>query len=268
MAKPPGPLKSSVPPRSLGEKVVDFLTSPQLVLMTLAGLILVFAVPYIAFRTIPGASDVFATEPEPVDPNPGMDFSIVQNLPPGLAENAAQILASQEPRTPEPLIDVPEASGFGLIYPVSEIVEPLRPALSWTMYAPPPYSVVLKNAANQVIARVEALPNLNWLVPMPLERGATYSWEVTGANRDIETASFIVMDAESAAEWQAVRREYQNLPLVLGLVAEQLGMLSVAEREYQALIKAFPNAEAPARLLANVQALRDDSSATEPQEVF
>ena len=42
-------------------------------------------------------------------------------------------------------------------------------------------------------------------------------------------------------------------------------MLAVAEREYQALGKAFPQAEAPARLLANVQALRDDPGAIEPQ---
>lgn len=266
MAELPDTSKSGAPPRSFGQKLADFFTSPQLVLMTLAGLVLVVGVPYYAFRSIPGASEIFAPEPEPVDPNPGMDFSVLQTLPPDLMQSAGQILASQEPQMPQPLFDLPEASGFGLVYPVSETVEPLRPALSWTMYAPPPYSVQLKNSANQVIARIESLALLNWLVPVDLERGAKYSWQVTAANKEVETASFIVLDQESVALWQAVQRDYRDSHLVLGLVAEELGMLTVAEREYQALIKAFPDAEAPARLLANVQSLRDDPIALEPEE--
>ena len=253
------------PPRTLGQKLGDFFSSPQLVLMTVAGLVLILAVPYVAFRSIPGASEVFAPEPPPVDPNPGMDFSVLQTLPTELAQNVRLILAAQEPQTPQPLIDLPEPSGAGLIYPVMEVVEPLQPALTWTMFAPPPYSVTVKNAANQVVARIESLPTQHWLVPMPLERGAKYSWEVIGGNRDLETATFIVMSNESLAEWQEVRRDFKDSHLVWGLVAEELGMLTVAEREYQALIKQFPNAEAPARLLMNVQSLRDESVGSEPE---
>ena len=76
------------------------------------------------------------------------------------------------------------------------------------------------------------------------------------------------MDDEAISQWQDVRREFKDSPLVLGLVAEDLGMLTVAEREYQALVKAFPNAEAPVRLLTNAQSLRDASLDTEPPEVF
>ena len=67
--------------------------------------------------------------------------------------------------------------------------------------------------------------------------------------------------------WREVRRLNRDSHLALGIAAEQYGLLSVAEREYQALIKVFPDAEAPARLLANVQALRDDSVLSTP-EVF
>ena len=256
MAKPPPP-----PPRSLGSKLADFFTSPQLVLMTVAGLALILGVPYIAFRAIPGASEVFVPKPQPADLNQGMDFSVIQNLPPDLAESAAQILGSQEPQMPRTLADLPEATGSGLIYPITETIEPQQPALSWTMFAPPPYNVTVSNAANQVIAHIDGLPTQLWLVPMPLERGGKYTWQVTAGNKDTESASFIVMSTEAMAEWQDVRREFKDSHLVLGLVAEELGLLTVAEREYQALIKAFPNAEAPARLLTNVQRLRDDSVA-------
>jgi len=263
MTKPP-----PKPPRSLGSKLADFFTSPQLVLMTVAGLALILGVPYVAFRSIPGASDVFRPKPTPADLNPGMDFSALQNLPPDLAQSAQQILSSQEGQMPQSLSDLAEASGSGLVYPVTEVVEPLQPAFSWTMFAPPPYSVTVKNGANQVVARIEGLPLEHWLAPMPLERGGKYTWEVTAANHDTETASFIVMSAEAMTSWQDVRREFKDSHLALGLVAEELGMLSVAEREYQALIKAFPNAEAPARLLTNVQRLRDDSIAPASQDVL
>lgn len=268
MTHPSGQARKT-PPRSLRVRLMDFLTSPQLVLMTLAGIVLIVAVPYFAFRSIPGARQVLAPQPEPADPNAGMDFTVLETLPEDLRRSVELILASEEPRMPQPLIDLPEPSGFGLIYPVMETVEPLQVALSWNMFAPPPYRVVLKNAAGRVLASVQSLGTLSWLPPVQLERGARYSWEVTShAGNETETAWFLVLDEPSVALWQQIRRAYRDSHLVLGLVAEELGMLTVAEREYQALIKAFPQAEAPARLLANVTALRDDSGAAEPQEVF
>ena len=236
--------------------------------MTLAGLLLIFGVPYLAFRSIPGASDVFAPQPAPVDPNPGMDFSVLQNLPPDLSQSAGEILASQESQMPQPLADLAEASGPGLIYPVTEAVETLQPTLSWTVFAPPPYTVAVKNAAKQVIASVGSIARPNWLVPVQLERGGKYTWQVTAGDGEVESASFTVMNNEAVAQWQDVQREFRESHLVVGLVAEELGMLTVAEREYRALMKAFPNAEAPARLLMNVQGLRDESAVAQPQEVF
>jgi len=43
----------------------------------------------------------------------------------------------------------------------------------------------------------------------------------------------------------------------LGLVAEQFGMLGIAEREYVALAKDHPRSDIAARLLSNIQELRD-----------
>jgi len=256
------------PPRSLGGKLADFFTSPQLVLMTLAGLLLIVGVPYLAFRSIPGARDFFTPQPPPVDANKGMDFTILQMLPADLADGVGQILASQEPQMPQPLFDLPEPSGTGLIYPVLEVVEPLQPALSWTDFGPPPYSVTVKNAANQAVASIQSIPLQHWLVPIPLERGGRYTWQVKAGNQDTESASFIVLSDEALAQWRDVQREFKDSHLALGLVAEELGMLTVAEREYKALIKAFPEAEAPSRLLANAQGLREESAASQSQEIF
>ena len=44
---------------------------------------------------------------------------------------------------------------------------------------------------------------------------------------------------------------------MIGLVAQQLGMLAIAEREYTALTKAYPDSNTAALLLNNVSELRN-----------
>jgi len=50
---------------------------------------------------------------------------------------------------------------------------------------------------------------------------------------------------------------HQDSPLLIGLVAQELGMLAIAEREYTALTKAYPNSSTAALLLNNVSELRN-----------
>jgi hypothetical protein len=49
---------------------------------------------------------------------------------------------------------------------------------------------------------------------------------------------------------------HKDSHLVIGLVAEQLGLLGIAEREYAALTKAFPDSNTAALLLNNISQLR------------
>ncbi len=46
---------------------------------------------------------------------------------------------------PQLLVDLPEPSGFGLIYPVNEAAESDQPALTWNFFAPAPFKVVVKD---------------------------------------------------------------------------------------------------------------------------
>jgi hypothetical protein len=50
--------------------------------------------------------------------------------------------------------------------------------------------------------------------------------------------------------------EHRDSHLVVGLVAQQLGMLAIAEREYTELTKSFPDSNTAALLLNNVSDLR------------
>lgn len=231
----------------------------MLMAMLALGVILVIGVPYLALQTLPQVENPVTGEVAAPkgNPNLGIDFDQLNNLPPDLSQGAAVILAQEEPMMPEPLAELGEASGFGLTYPVTETIETTQPTLSWTLFEKAPFKVELKDKAGKVVAKAENLFNTSWVLSMKLEPGATYNWQVTAANGESQSASFIVLTTEQAAEWGRIRGQFAQSHLAMGLAAEQFGMLSVAEREYQELAREFPRAEAPARLLANVVALRD-----------
>lgn len=231
----------------------------MLVAMALGGVALVIGVPYLALRTLPGiANPVTGEEAAPSgNPNAGIDFQELNGLPANLIGGASTILSQEEAVMPLSLADLPEPSGFGLTYPVTEAVESVQPTFTWTAFAPGPYRIVIRDSARIVVASNENVRSAFWVVPAKLERGATYSWEVVASNRESQTASFVVLGEEELADWLRVRNQFKDSHLALGLAAEELGMLSTAEREYQELARQFPNAEAPARLLANVLSLRE-----------
>jgi hypothetical protein len=230
-----------------------------MIAMLVIGVALVIGVPYLAYQTLPGISNPITGETsEPQgDPNLGIDFQQLATLPEELARSASLILSQEEPTMPEPLFDLPEPTGFALIYPVTETVDTTRPTLSWSLFAPGPYKVEIRDRAGDLVASAPNIPTGVMVLPKELNPGATYYWKVTASNSEYQDASFVVMNTEETGEWQRVRRDFPQSHLALGLAAEHFGLLSTAEREYQALSREFPNAEAPARLLANVLALRD-----------
>jgi hypothetical protein len=230
--------------------------SPPLLLMLLAGIGAVVLVPYLAFRTIPETGEPNSFTPPPDVP---LDLSALDNLPPAVANGARDVVLNEAPELPDILAGVPAPSGFGLIYPVTETVEATQPMLTWQPVGPPPYKVVVTDARRQVVAQTSGVPNPNWMIPVPLERGSTYTWQMTAGDGTSEQASFRVLDQATLTLWQGVRSQLANSDLALGAVAQSLGLLTVAEREFQELVQANPNSSHAGRLLDNVLALRDSS---------
>jgi len=242
-----------------GNKFSEIFKSPVQLMVLVVGIAMVLGVPYLALRTLPGINNIFTGESpaETGDPNAGMNFQELGMLSEELQQSASLILSQEEGVLPESLLDLPEASGFGLIYPVTEAVDNLQPTFSWTLFAPGPYKIVVKDRAGEIVTSAQNIPNATFVLPRKLLPGATYSWQVTASNGEFQEASFIVMTTENTAEWLRVRRDFKESHLALGLMAEHFGLLGTAEREYQELTRQFPRAEVPARLLANVIALRD-----------
>jgi hypothetical protein len=153
-------------------------------------------------------------------------------------------------------VNLAVASGSNVLRPVSEAVEETQPVLYWSAaFGEPPYAVSITDERGQVIARAQGIQNTSWMVLTPLRRGGEYTWQVsvTGVS---EQASFRVLDDGQATLWRAMQTAHKDSHLVIGLVAEQLGLLGIAEREYTALTKAFPDSNTAALLLNNISQLR------------
>jgi hypothetical protein len=248
------------------EKTSDvgaILRSPQLLAILGLGVLVVLGGVYLALSTFPGIFKNGISNPitgeqaaPPANQNVGIDFAELNSLPEDFFDDAATILERQEGEMPEPLSELSEASGVGLIYPVTESVETPQPTLTWTDFGPGPYKLSIKDKAGMVVTSAQNVPRTIFVSPK-LSPGATYTREITAANGEVQSAQFLVLAPEQTAVWQRVRSQFSQSHLALGLVAEQLGMLTIAEKEYQELGRQFPQAEAPARLLENVQALRD-----------
>lgn len=242
------------PAPSFGERIKTLFQSPQLILMLAAGIVLVIGAPYLALRTLPGGGGQAGVDGVKDVP---LDTSAVDALPQALAISAQEVLAAQQPELPEVLADVPTPLGFEQTYPVSEVVEATRPTFTWQQAEPPPYTVLIRNAAGQAVLRVPGIMTPLLVVPMELERGAVYTWQLTFPSGSAEEASFKVMDEGDLALWQQARADYRDSHLVLGLLAQHFGLLSIAQSELQEVVAANPNSEQAAVLLDNVIALRE-----------
>lgn len=231
--------------------------TPEVMLMVAAGVAVAILGPYSLYLLAPHAPRVSTQETKSGPPGIDLDISELDTLPDSLRDGAMLLLIADPPEPPEAIANLALASGENVLRPVSEAVEETQPVLYWSAaFGEPPYSVSILDDKNQVIARAQGIQNTSWMVLTPLRRGGEYTWQVSvmGAS---EHASFRVLDDGQTMLWRAMLAAHRDSHLVIGLVAQQLGMLAIAEREYTALTKSFPDSNTAALLLNNVSELRN-----------
>jgi hypothetical protein len=233
------------------------IRSPEVVLMVVAGVAVAILGPYALYLLAPHAPRVSTQEKQSGPPGIDLDISELDTLPDSLRDGAMLLLATETPEPPQAIANLPVAGGQNVLRPVSEAVEETQPLLYWSAaFGEPPYAVSITDEHGQVIARAQGIQNTTWMVLTPLRRGGEYTWQVTvmGAT---EQASFRVLDDGQAMLWRAMLAAHKDSHLVIGLAAQQLGMLAIAEREYTELTKAFPDSNTAALLLNNITELRN-----------
>jgi hypothetical protein len=233
------------------------LKSPEVVLMMVAGLAVAILGPYSLYLMMPHAPRV-SEETKSAPPGIDLDVSELDTLPDSLRGGAMLLLTVETPELPEAIANLAVASGEDILRPVSEAVEETQPVLYWSAaFGEPPYTVSITDDKGLVIARAQGIQNTSWMVLTPLRRGGEYTWLVASPTAKVEQASFRVLDDGQATLWRAMLAAHKDSHLVIGLVAQQLGMLSIAEREYTELTKSFPDSTTAALLLNNITELRN-----------
>jgi anti-sigma factor RsiW len=159
-----------------------------------------------------------------------------------------------------------EGHPFALLSPVGTVVLSDRPAFRWRALAgADSYVVRIYDADFNEVAASPQLSVTTWAVSRPLERGRTYSWqvttrvgerEVTSPVRPAPEAKFMVLDQARANELTKAKNASAGSHLTLGILYAQAGLLDDAEREFQALQRANPQSALAERLLHSVRAKR------------
>lgn len=230
--------------------------SPEVILMMVAGVAVAILGPYALYQLSPHAPRVSTQETKSGPPGIDLDITELETLPDSLREGAMLLLTTETPELPDAIANLAVASGENVLRPVSEAVEETQPVLYWSAaFGVPPYTVSVADDHGQVIARAQGIQNTSWMVLTPLRRGGEFTWQVTVSGAT-EQASFRVLDDGQVMLWHAMLAAHRDSHLIIGLVAQQLGMLSIAEREYTALTKALPDSNTAGLLLNNVSDLR------------
>jgi hypothetical protein len=157
------------------------------------------------------------------------------------------------------------SQGFALSGPIGNIVATTRPTFRWRPLAgATAYQVTITDpvAGYNEVATSPTLGATSWTVNRPLQRGRTYSWQVTAQTPNGEVkapspagpeARFRVLEREKAAKLEAARKTYAGHHLVLGVLYTEAGLLKEAEAEFEALVRANPESDLAATLLYSVR---------------
>jgi hypothetical protein len=231
--------------------------SPEVILMVVAGVAVAILGPYALYLLAPHAPRVATEQAKSTTPGIDLDITELDTLPDSLRNGAMLLMTTDTPEFPDVIANLAVASGQDVLRPVSEAVEETQPVLYWSAaFGEPPYTVSISDDHSQVIARAQGIQNTSWMVLTQLRRGAEYTWQVSVMGA-AEQASFRVLDDGQLMLWRAMLAAHKDSHLVIGLVAQQLGMLAIAEREYTELTKSFPDSNTAALLLNNVSDLRN-----------
>jgi hypothetical protein len=164
----------------------------------------------------------------------GSGMSAFESLPPELRQGAQDVVNADAPLRPAALADLTPNVDPKIDYPAAEVEEETQPELHWLPFGAA-YAVSLTDSNGNAVAQVTDLTATKWTVPVSLNRGATYSWEVRATNStDSHRGVFRVLGASEEQTLAQLRASGAG-PLALGAVAEEFGLLTLAEHEFEEL---------------------------------
>jgi hypothetical protein len=235
---PPAAVQAAQP-ITFGEKIRAMFRMPQVAMIAAAVALIAVISPLMMEKS-----------------NKSADFTAqFDSLPEAVRASAKEVINGDGAQRPASLNGLAPNTDPSLQYPVSEVVEERQPILRWKPFAGS-YTVSLFNTDGRRIARSASINDTHWLVPVTLDRGQEYRWQIQGANAsDTRTATFRVLSDADEDRLSQVR-ETRPTAAALGAVEQQMGLLSRAQQEFQTLRKEQPNSQDAEKLLEHVNEIR------------
>jgi hypothetical protein len=204
----------------------------------------------------PASSAVESTIPAQSSPlfDQALSATELDSLPDSLRLGAKEAISDSDRITrPSSLKGLESSSDNILEYPLSEVVEGTQPTLRWKSFGDS-YDVSLSDSRG-LISRRGGLKDTHWTPSTPLVRNRVYTWEVE--SRGVKhRGTFRVLGESEKRELEEVRAEHGNSHLVLGAVSEELGLLTPARQEFEAMGKNKAQSQQAGKLLNRIDALR------------
>ena len=198
----------------------------------------------------------------------------LDDLPPDLKESVERALATRRLRASPALTGWSSGAGnlrsglgerntFAPLEPIDVVIETDRPKFRWqALEAARQYVVTIYNGKFREVAASGPIVGTEWTVPNSLERGVTYSWQIS-ALKDGKTivspkpplreARFRILDQRAVAALAKLKKSVGSSHLVMGVFYWKHGLIDETEREFQALAQANPNSAAVKELLASIR---------------
>jgi hypothetical protein len=202
----------------------------------------------------------------------------LDELPPDLQKNVEKVLATRRlPNSPALTgwltgagnlrSEFAEQSTFAPLQPTDIVVETDRPTFRWRgLETALHYVVTIYDAKLRQVVSSGPVTGTEWTTPNSLERGGTYSWQISAALKDgkavvspkppLPEARFRVLDQRAIAELAKLKESAGSSHLAMGVFYWRHGLIEESEREFQALAQANPNSTAVAELLASISATK------------
>ena len=201
----------------------------------------------------------------------------LHDLPPDLKESVERVLATGRLGVSPALKGLSDDGGnmrggtetgsaFAPLAPVNVVIETNRPTFRWRALEGADYCVVtVYDAKLRRVASSGPVTHPEWTTPNSLERGVTYSWQIS-AVKDGETvvtpkpplpeARFRILAQRALDALAKLKQTAGSSHLAMGVFYWKHGLIEEAEREFQALANANPNSTVAKELLSDVATKR------------
>lgn len=201
----------------------------------------------------------------------------LQSLPPDLKKNVESVLLTRKLQVTPALADLSPGAGrlrgggteqsvLMPLEPTGIVIESDQPTFRWRVLpGASDYVLTIYDSQLRSIQNSGPLGGTEWTATRPLQRGVTYSWQISAVKEGktvvapkppLPEARFKVLDLKGVTALENAKRVHGRSHLAMGVLYWRLGLVDAAERELEALVRGNPDSPVAVAILESLRSLR------------